>query len=104
MAPRTTQPTEPVEETLEDDDYWTQLVTENVIPPMRVKGIVLRQPSAGAVEAWEASGQTDDKLILGEQHDAIQELFKAEPLSAKKNFYRSYMKHMFGIEGDALKG
>lgn len=101
MAPRKIEPVEPVE--LDADDYWAELSTENAVPPMKVKGIVLEQPTADVAEKWQDGGMTDEKLLFGEQYDAVMALFNDEPLFKKKNFYKAYMKHMFGIEGDSLK-
>lgn len=102
MAPRTKQ-AEPEAE-LDADDYWTELVTENAVPPMKVKGIVLEQPTSEVVDKWQAGGMVDDKLIFGDQFEAIEALFKDQPVYVKRNFNAAYMKHMFGIEGDSLKG
>lgn len=102
MAARTKA--EQPEAELDADDYWTELISENVVPPMKVKGIVLEQPTSEVVEKWQAGGMSDDKLIFGDQYDEVEALFKDKPVYVKKNFFAAYMKHMFGIEGDSLKG
>jgi hypothetical protein len=105
MATRSTKPVEPVEESLDDDDYWTELVTENKVPPMKVKGIVLEQPTADVVDQWRAGGVEDEeKLLFGDKYDDIKSLFRGQPNYVRENFFKAYLKHMFGIEGDPLKG
>lgn len=102
MAPRKTTPAE-----LDADDIWDELVSENVVPPMKVRGIVLEQPSVTQVEAWRAakSAEEGERALFGDQYDAIKKLFADQKEYVWENFNIAYLKHMFGIGDDeGLKG
>lgn len=96
---------ETVEVELDSDDYWNEIVSENVVPPMKVKGIVLEQPTVERMEEWRAAANVEagERALFGEQYDAIKGLFKGQLNYKWENFNRIYLKHMFGVEGDDLK-
>lgn len=105
MPPR--KVVEPVE--LDADDYWEEITTENVVPPMKIKGIVLEQPTVERMEEWRAAGARGDveageRALFGDQYQAIKDLFRKEPEYRWDNFNKAYLRHMFGVDGDDLKG
>lgn len=102
MAPR--KVVEPVE--LDSDDYWTELTTENVVPPMKIKGIVLEQPTVERMEKWRSAANIEEgeRALFGEHYEAIKELFREQPNFVWENFNKKYLEHMFGVDGDDLKG
>ncbi|OQW34510.1 MAG: hypothetical protein A4E20_10850 [Nitrospira sp. SG-bin2] len=94
---------------LDADDYWNEIVSENVVPPMKVKGIVLEQPTVTRMDLWREAGVKGDgvageKALFGDNYEAIKNLFKDEPEYRWENFNRAYLRHMFGVDGDDLKG
>lgn len=105
MPPR--KVVEPVE--LDSDDYWNEITTENVVPPMKVKGIVLEQPTVERMDDWRKAGVTGDieageRALFGDSYEQIKELFKGQHEYVWDNFNKAYLRHMFGVDGDDLKG
>ena len=99
MAPRKTTP--PAE--LDADDIWEELVSENVVPPMKVRGIVLEQPTQKRVEQWRLAqtAEEGEKALFGDKYNAIKELFGDQPEYVWENFNIRYLKHFFGVGDDA---
>lgn len=101
---------EAVDDSLDVDDVWNDLITDNAVPPLKVKGIVLRQPTKKQVEAWRSNSDSiaGEKILFGaETYDKLQDLFANLPQSAWTNFNNLYLKHMFGFDMgqvDSLKG
>lgn len=96
-----------VDESLGDDDLWNDLVTDHAVPPLKVKGIVLPQPTKEQVDVWRETSDVEagERVLLGDKYDAIHELFNPLPQSAWANFNRKYLAHMFGMgDVDSLKG
>lgn len=93
-------------EELAADDIWGELVSENVVPPLVVKGIVLPQPTKAQVDVWRvATNVTEgEKALFGDQYDAIHELFRDQPEYVWENFNIKYLKHMFGAADDSTLG
>jgi hypothetical protein len=103
VAPRKT--VEPV--VLDADDIWEELVSSNVVPPLKVGGIVLPQPTTSQVEAWRASKSAEEgeRALFGAQYDAVKAKFAEQPEYVWENFNVRYLQHMFGVGDDAsLKG
>lgn len=91
---------------LDADDIWSELVSENAVPPMKVKGIVLHQPTKKQVDAWRVSttAEEGERALFGDQYDAIHALFVDQPEYIWENFNLAYLKHMFGTGDDAQMG
>lgn len=105
MPPRkAVEPVEPVE--LDADDIWNELVTENAVPPMKIKGIVLEQPTVERMEEWRAAASVEagERALFGDEYDRIKALFKGQHEYVWENFNKKYLKHMFGIDAEDLKG
>jgi len=85
-------------EGLDDDDLWSQLISDNAVPPMKVKGVVLHQPTKAQVDAWRQATTVEDgeRALFGEAYEAIHAIFKDEPEYVWENFNIVYLKHMFG--------
>lgn len=104
-AKKATAPAAAVE--LDEDDVWVEIETDNYVPPMKVKGITLHQPTARQVTTWRLATtiEAGEKALFGDQYDAIHKVFDDEPVYKYENFNVRYLKHMFGTAGDdELKG
>lgn len=89
-----------VDDTLADDDLWNDLVTSNPVPPLKIKGLIIPQPTKAQVDAWSANPNDPDadKILMGDElYAKVQDLFAKLPLSAYRNFQREYMSRMFGV-------
>lgn len=96
-----------VDASLDDDDLWNDLVTENAIPPMKVKGHFIPQPTKEQVDIWRTASDpvVGEKALLGAQYDEVHGLFDHLPQSAWANFNKKYLKHFFNVgDPDDLKG
>lgn len=92
---------------LDADDIWEELTSENVVPPMKVKGVVLEQPTQKRVEQWRQANTAEEgeRALFGDKFDAIKAVFADEKEYVWENFNIRYLKHMFGVGDDAsLKG
>lgn len=87
---------------LDEDDLWSKLITDNAVPPMKVKGIVLTQPTKRQVDQWRlaTNAEEGERALFGDQYDAIHELFRDQPEYIWENFNVAYLKHMFGAGDD----
>lgn len=85
-------------EGLDEDDVWSQLVAENVVPPLKIKGVILPQPTKAQVDKWRvaANAEEGERALFGDQYEAIHGIFKDEPEYIWENFNILYLKHMFG--------
>lgn len=105
MAPRKAVAVTPVD--LDKDDIWDELVSANVVPPLKVKGVVLTQPTQRRVEEWKQVGNDADageRALFGDQYEAIKAVFADEPEYVWENFNIKYLQHMFGIGTEAELG
>lgn len=93
-------------EKLDADDIWAELVAENHVPPLKVKGVVLPQPTKKQVDAWRLakSAEEGERALFGDQYDAIHEIFRDQPEYIWENFNLRYLKHMFGTGDDVELG
>lgn len=91
---------------LDPDDIWSDLVTENAVPPMKVKGIVLEQPTKEQVDKWRqaTTPEEGERALFGDQYEAIHALFKPMPEYVWENFNIKYLKHMFGAGDETVLG
>lgn len=95
------------EPALDPDDIWAELVSSAVVPPLKVKGIVLEQPTLATVEEWrrttdEESGQ---RVLFGDQYDDVRAVFADAPARVFEKFVEKYLTHFFGTGDDeSLKG
>jgi hypothetical protein len=100
--------TKPVDgvEGLEEDDIWSDLVSENVVPPLKVKGVVLPQPTKEQVDKWRqaTNAEEGERALFGDKYDAIHAIFKDEPEYIWENFNVKYLKHMFGAGEETQLG
>lgn len=106
MPARSTTKVEADPSELDADDYWNELTTENVVPPMKVKGIVLEQPTATRMAAWRSAVAIEEgeRALFGDNYEAIKALFADRPEYVWENFNKAYLKHMFGVDAEDLKG
>jgi hypothetical protein len=90
----------------DDDDIWSELVSENAVPPLKVKGVVLPQPTKEQVDKWRLSttAEEGERALFGDQYDAIHAIFKDQPEYVWENFNLKYLKHMFGTGDDSQLG
>lgn len=96
-----------IDETLEDDDQWNDIVTANAVPTFVIKGLRIPQPTKDQVDEWvKKANQPDaDKILMGDEvYEKLVALFKPLPLSAYRNFQRQFMDHMFGTADAELLG
>lgn len=106
MAPRKT--VEPVE--LSPEDVWNDLISENVVPPLVVKGIVLEQPTIDQLAEYDAANDRGDnaaaeKALFAEHRDDLKALFAGEKKYVWDNFVKMYLEHMLGLgDPNSLKG
>lgn len=91
---------------LDADDLWNQLVSENVVPPMKIKGVILNQPTKQQVDRWRqaANAEEGERALFGEQYDAIHDIFRDQPEYVWENFNLLYLKHMFGAGDEGQLG
>lgn len=91
---------------LDEDDVWSQLVSENAVPPLKIKGVVLPQPTKQQVDKWRvaANAEEGERALFGDQYDAIHAIFKEEPEYIWENFNILYLKHMFGAGDESQLG
>jgi hypothetical protein len=103
---KSTKPAAVEESSLDEDDIWAELVSDNAVPPLKVRGIVLPQPTKQQVDAWRVatSAEEGEKALFGDQYDAIHALFKEQPEYVWENFNVKYLKHMFGTAGESDLG
>lgn len=102
----TSKDSKPAVEALDEDDIWSELVSTNVVPPMKVKGVVLPQPTKAQVDRWRvaANAEEGERALFGDQYDAIHAIFAGEPEYVWENFNLKYLKHMFGAGDEAQLG
>ena len=101
---KTTKPA--VESELDADDVWAELVAENAVPPLKVNGIVLLQPTKAQVDAWRlaTTAEEGEKALFGDLYEAVHDLFRDRPEYIWENFNVKYLKHMFGAADDVQLG
>lgn len=109
MATRSTKkPADAVEvDEAEDDPVWAKLQTENSIPPLKFRGLVLEEPTKTQIDKWREATTVEEgeRALFGDQYEAVHELFRDQKQHVWENFNVLYLKHMFGTaEEDALKG
>lgn len=94
------------DDALDEDDIWSELISTNVVPPMKVKGVVLPQPTKAQVDAWRlaTNAEEGERALFGDQYEAIHSIFKDAPEYVWENFNIKYLKHMFGAADEAQLG
>lgn len=102
---KTTKPAK-TDDGLDADDIWSELVSTNAVPPMKIKGIILPQPTKAQVDAWRVAttAEEGEKALFGEQYEAIHSLFRDQPEYVWENFNVKYLAHMFGTGDEAQLG
>jgi hypothetical protein len=107
-VPAAAKPSKPAEvvDSLEEDDIWSDLVSENIVPPLKVKGVVLPQPTKKQVDQWRQATTPEDgeRALFGDKYDAIHAIFKDEPEYVWENFNVKYLRHMFGAGDETQLG
>jgi hypothetical protein len=91
---------EAVVDDLAEDDRWTDIITKVQVPPYKIKGIVIPQPTKEQVDDWASTTLTDpvkaEKILMGaDAYEKVQELFRSLPQSAYATFQDDFMNHMF---------
>lgn len=90
-----------IDPSLDEGDQWNDIVSEHAIPPLKIKGIVIPQPTKDQVDEWVKNAHLPDadKILMGEDtYDQLQAAFAKLPLSAYRNFQKLFMSHMFGTD------
>lgn len=93
-------------EALDEDDIWSELVSTNIVPPLKVKGVVLHQPTKEQIDKWRVAANVEEgeRALFGDQYEAIHAIFKSEPEYVWENFNVKYLKHMFGAGDETQLG
>ncbi|MEC4857160.1 hypothetical protein R2325_16420 [Mycobacteroides chelonae] len=84
-----------------------KLQTENEVPDLVFKGLVLKEPTKSQIDKWRSATTVEEgeRALFGDQYDAVHEVFDNEPQHVWENFNVLYLKHMFGTAGEEdLKG
>jgi hypothetical protein len=94
------------EAALDEDDVWAELISANVVPPLKVKGVVLPQPTKAQVDAWRlaTTAEEGERALFGDQYDEIHAIFTDQPEYIWENFNLKYLSHMFGSGDEAQMG
>jgi hypothetical protein len=92
-----------VDDSLADDDLWNDLVTENPVPDLVIKGIRIPQPTKEQIEEWGKlvavnAPDAEAALMSPEAYAAISHAFDHLPLSAWRNFQKRFTNHIFGLD------
>jgi hypothetical protein len=95
-----------VEKVEEVDAVWAKLQSENHVPPLEFNGLSLPEPTKRQIDAWRAAKDAEEgeRALWGDQYDAVHELFDDAPVHIWENFNVLYLRHMFGTDGEDLKG
>lgn len=96
-----------VVEDLDAADIWNDLVTENPVPDLVVKGIRIKQPTKAQVDEWSrrvaANDADPEKALMPEaDYEALKHSFDNLPLSAWRNFQTRFTNHIFGLDAESL--
>jgi hypothetical protein len=92
-----------VDPSLGDDDLWNDLVTENPVPDLVIKGIRIPQPTKKQIEEWgklvsENAPDAEKALMSPEAYESLSHAFDNLPLSAWRNFQQKFTNHIFGLD------
>ncbi|MDM2418418.1 Uncharacterised protein [Mycobacteroides abscessus subsp. massiliense] len=90
-----------------EDEVWAKLQTENDVPDLEFKGLVLKEPTKTQIDKWRSATTVEEgeRALFGDQYDAVHAVFDNEKQHVWENFNVLYLKHMFGTAGeDDLKG
>lgn len=96
-----------IDPSLPEEDQWNDIVSENAVPPLVIRGVTIRQPTKDQVDEWVKNAHLPDadKILMGEDTYAeLQAAFGKLPLSAYRNFQKLFMAHMFGTDDAELLG
>lgn len=96
-----------IDDSLDESDLWNDIVTENPVPDIVVKGIRIKQPTKEQVDEWSARVARNDpdpeKALMPEaDYEALKHAFDKLPLSAWRAFQNRFTNHIFGLEPDSL--
>lgn len=96
-----------VDENLPAEDLWNDIVTENPVPDIVVKGVRIKQPTKEQVDDWSARVARNDpdpeKALMPEaDYEALKHAFDKLPLSAWRNFQNRFTNHIFGLDPETL--
>lgn len=92
-----------IDESLPEDDLWNDLVEENPVPDIVIKGIRIKQPTKAQVDEWsrlvaEQDPEAEKALMPADDYDKLKHFFDDLPLSAWRNFQQKFTNHIFGLE------
>jgi len=92
-----------VDESLGDDDLWNELVSENPVPDLVIKGIRIPQPTKEQIEEWgrlvAVNAPDAEKALMSPQaYSELSHAFDKLPLSAWRNFQKKFTNHIFGLD------
>lgn len=96
-----------IDESLAEDDLWNDIVSENPVPDIVVKGVRIKQPTKEQIDAWSiavANNAPDpEKLLMpDEDYEKLRHAFDKLPLSAWRNFQTRFTNHIFGLDPESV--
>ena len=96
-----------IDESLGEDDLWNDIVSENPVPDIVVKGVRIKQPTKEQIDEWSkavaANAPDPEKLLMpAEDYEALRHAFDKLPLSAWRNFQNRFTNHIFGLEAESV--
>jgi hypothetical protein len=96
-----------IDESLGEDDLWNDIVEENPVPDIVVKGVRIKQPTKEQIDAWSVAVAHNDpdpeKLLMpDEDYEALRHAFDKLPLSAWRNFQTRFTNHIFGLDSESV--
>lgn len=92
---------------LDEADLWNDIVTDNPVPDIIVKGIRIKQPTKAQVDDWSARVARNEPdperaLMPEEDFEELKHAFDNLPLSAWRNFQTKFTNHVFGLDAETL--
>lgn len=98
-----------LDESLGDDDLWNDLVTDNPIPDLVIKGVRIPQPTKEQVEEWGKlvavnAPDAEKALMSADAYATLSHAFDKLPLSAWRNFQKKFTNHIFGLTDEESLG
>jgi hypothetical protein len=98
-----------IDESLGEDDLWNELVSDNPIPDLVIKGVRIPQPTKEQVEEWGKlvavnAPDAEKALMSADAYTALSHAFDKLPLSAWRNFQKRFTNHIFGLTEEESLG
>lgn len=96
-----------IDESLGEDDLWNDIIEENPVPDIVVKGVRIKQPTKEQIDEWSrlvaANAPDPEKVLMPEEdYDQLKHAFDKLPLSAWRNFQTRFTNHIFGLDPESV--